>query len=589
MNFSFWNIIIVVIIIVVIIIVNSSRPIQTSMPNLSIQTSMPNLSIQTRTPTLPLPIQTSTQNLPIQTRTPEIIDCKVSDWSSWSICSENCGGGIQERTRNITTQPSGRGITCPVLKETRTCNTEPCSYISSTNKVRNKDECKILLDNHNLANFYTSDCSTSFNSNNLKACQTMACGSGINYDNWYAARMHMLGCDYLYNDVTQLRDENKLKEDCKLVTKQNLEITEGKDDIKDCVKDYCSILRNPTNCTYGMNNFTKHKAEKNCSKRCFCSNLEWYDNALENTEENRAIGLRNANSACVTNYTRNDCNLMTKQNLPIQTSTPNLPIQTSTQNLPIQTSTPNLPIQTSTPEIIDCKVSDWSSWSTCSENCGGGIQERTRNITTQPSGRGITCPVLKETRTCNTEPCSYISSTNKVRNKDECKILLDNHNLANFYTSDCSTSFNSNNLKACQTMACGSGINYDNWYAARMHMLGCDYLYNDVTQLRDENKLKEDCKLVTKQNLEITEGKDDIKDCVKDYCSILRNPTNCTYGMNNFTKHKAEKNCSKRCFCSNLEWYNGSSENTEENRAIGLRNSNSACVTNYTSDDCKNL
>jgi hypothetical protein len=54
---------------------------------------------------------------------------------------------------------------------------------------------------------------------------------------------------------------------------------------------------------------------------------------------------------------------------------------------------------------VDCVVSDWSSWGTCSAACGGGDQTRTRTITTQPSYGGAACPDLTETQACNTNPC----------------------------------------------------------------------------------------------------------------------------------------------------------------------------------------
>ena len=44
-------------------------------------------------------------------------DCKVSQWSQWSKCSNR----IQSRTRKVTQYPTKNGIKCPVLKETKKC------------------------------------------------------------------------------------------------------------------------------------------------------------------------------------------------------------------------------------------------------------------------------------------------------------------------------------------------------------------------------------------------------------------------------------------------------------------------------------
>lgn len=53
-------------------------------------------------------------------------DCQVADWSEWSACSTDCGGGQQIRTREITRMPSVDGDSCPVLSQVQPCNTEGC-------------------------------------------------------------------------------------------------------------------------------------------------------------------------------------------------------------------------------------------------------------------------------------------------------------------------------------------------------------------------------------------------------------------------------------------------------------------------------
>jgi hypothetical protein len=62
------------------------------------------------------------------------------------------------------------------------------------------------------------------------------------------------------------------------------------------------------------------------------------------------------------------------------------------------------PLPTTLPPV-NCVVNDWSSWSTCSANCGGGTQTRTRNVITPAQNGGNSCPVLSETQPCNTEQC----------------------------------------------------------------------------------------------------------------------------------------------------------------------------------------
>eukprot|EP00656_Telonema_subtile_P003207 TRINITY_DN11464_c0_g1_i7.p1 TRINITY_DN11464_c0_g1~~TRINITY_DN11464_c0_g1_i7.p1 ORF type:complete len:599 (-),score=92.31 TRINITY_DN11464_c0_g1_i7:339-2135(-) len=54
-------------------------------------------------------------------------DCLVSDWSPWTKCSDECGGGWQSQTRYIDLLPSLDGKLCPTpLQRGRECNTGRC-------------------------------------------------------------------------------------------------------------------------------------------------------------------------------------------------------------------------------------------------------------------------------------------------------------------------------------------------------------------------------------------------------------------------------------------------------------------------------
>jgi hypothetical protein len=50
-------------------------------------------------------------------------NCKVSIWSKWSACSEDC---TRSKTRSIITPPSRNGDECPALIHTETCTAPPC-------------------------------------------------------------------------------------------------------------------------------------------------------------------------------------------------------------------------------------------------------------------------------------------------------------------------------------------------------------------------------------------------------------------------------------------------------------------------------
>jgi len=54
------------------------------------------------------------------------VDCKLSEWSGWSACSADCGGGVMEQTRMILVRPKYEGTPCGDLTQTVSCNMQSC-------------------------------------------------------------------------------------------------------------------------------------------------------------------------------------------------------------------------------------------------------------------------------------------------------------------------------------------------------------------------------------------------------------------------------------------------------------------------------
>jgi len=66
---------------------------------------------------------------------------------------------------------------------------------------------------------------------------------------------------------------------------------------------------------------------------------------------------------------------------------------------------PVVTVRPANPLPIDCVVGDWSSWGTCSAACGGGTQKRTKSVITPSQNGGNVCPLLEESQGCNTQSC----------------------------------------------------------------------------------------------------------------------------------------------------------------------------------------
>ena len=61
---------------------------------------------------------------------------------------------------------------------------------------------------------------------------------------------------------------------------------------------------------------------------------------------------------------------------------------------------------------VNCKVSSWSDWQSCSVRCGAGVQKRTRTILQHPVAGGLACPSsvtkpggLVQWRKCDQQQC----------------------------------------------------------------------------------------------------------------------------------------------------------------------------------------
>jgi hypothetical protein len=92
---------------------------------------------------------------------------------------------------------------------------------------------------------------------------------------------------------------------------------------------------------------------------------------------------------------------------------------------------------------IHCKVSDWTSWGTCTKTCGGGQKTRTRSITRSVAWGGITCPTLTETGACNVACCPITC-------------ILDDWTKPSACTKTCNGGSKTRTRKVLRTNKCGA-------------------------------------------------------------------------------------------------------------------------------------
>merc|ERR1719162_2089404 len=54
------------------------------------------------------------------------VNCQLHTWSGWSKCSAKCGGGVQQRLREVKMAMKYNGKPCGATSETKACNAQSC-------------------------------------------------------------------------------------------------------------------------------------------------------------------------------------------------------------------------------------------------------------------------------------------------------------------------------------------------------------------------------------------------------------------------------------------------------------------------------
>jgi len=54
------------------------------------------------------------------------VDCKMGDWTGWSKCTSDCGGGVRSKSRDRIVKPKDGGAACDAPTEEERCNTASC-------------------------------------------------------------------------------------------------------------------------------------------------------------------------------------------------------------------------------------------------------------------------------------------------------------------------------------------------------------------------------------------------------------------------------------------------------------------------------
>ena len=301
------------------------------------------------------------------------IDCALSSWSTWSPCSEECGGGTQSESRTIITQPQNGGQACGFLTHTQPCNTQVCPLICTS-------FTPTLIVGNTMYTF-----TATFNKN-LQSIPNI--GANFNFQDGPNGNQQKVSNAYIVG--------NKLSFSCQA---WNIPVPNGYFTFNSTINSptiIISVYNTTLLCTNILPNTPLKIGTSYTFTATFNGNIPVPPVISANFNFTSINGPQT-----YTNLSGLGTKTISFTCTPTSSVTNGYFTFNNTTNSP---ATLNINILGSIPPV-DCALSSWSSWSPCSTKCGGGSQSESRTIITQSQNGGQPCGSLTQTQPCNTSPC----------------------------------------------------------------------------------------------------------------------------------------------------------------------------------------
>lgn len=391
------------------------------------------------------------------------VDCSYSDWTAWQSCSISCGEGSQKRDRVVRIEPSHGGAPCTGdLEEAQSCTEKPCpvdcsfqewgdweactSSCGSGVHKRSREKIEALNGGADCNGTLTqstpcpplpecpvdclwedwttwSDCSVSCGIGAItrlrKRAHYEAFGGHVCYgteDDVAVCELSPCPLDCFLEDWAPWSDCSTSCGNGTHVRTRSLTFAAygGKECVNPQMQDNkaCDVAPCPVHCQ--LSDWTKWTG---CSKTCG-GGLS----SRERTEKVSAMyggdicsGVTSMDQACNAQPCPVDCQWGQWTDFDACTTTCGggkakrsriIWVSPSHGGVECDGSTEDEEICNEHPCPVDCRLGDWSVFTTCSETCGGGVATRSRSIVTPQANGGLPCVgETGEELHCNTQAC----------------------------------------------------------------------------------------------------------------------------------------------------------------------------------------
>lgn len=335
--------------------------------------------------------------------TPCPVNCVLGTWSSWGTCSKPCGLGTQTRTRSVVTAPVAGGKACEATQEVQQCNVNPCIVNCKQSDWSAWSACSATCGKGTQSRTRTTVVQP--------VAGGVACGATV--ETQECTGLPVCPVDCVMGDWTVW---SACSVTCGKGTKARSRLVKVAPNAagKACDATYesaaCELNPCPVNCV-----MTTWGTWSVCDKSCGGGLMRRRRSVVTPAANNGlACGATEEAVACNTQTCSVDCVMSAWGAYTTCSATCGAGTQTRTRTVLTRPSAGGMACTTTLESIacnikpcaVDCSMSDWGAWSACDKQCGGGMMTRTRTVFQAASNGGVACGSTMEQQQCNTGACT---------------------------------------------------------------------------------------------------------------------------------------------------------------------------------------